>query len=151
MAHPTRRASNPAREANVTAVVARALRDPAGPPPEWSSAGVGAVIASASRHRILLLLGWMLRAAGRLDEWPDEFIDVFHRAERRALSIDCVRHAELASVLSELRDAGVRALVFKGAAVAHTHYPAPHVRVRADTDLLVPEDEVRALEAVLGP
>jgi hypothetical protein len=49
-----------------------------------------------------------------------------------------------------LSAAGVRVLLFKGAALAHTHYPAPHVRVRADTDLLVSVSDVRALEDVLG-
>lgn len=98
---------------------------------------------------MLLLLGWVLREAGRLVGWPSEFVEVFARAERRALSVDCVRQAELARTLREFDEAGVRALLFKGAAVAHTHYPAPHVRVRADTDVFVPLEDLPALEAVV--
>jgi len=136
-------------QGRVTAVLAGALRDPA-VSPDWSGADVSALIDTARRHRVDLLLGWMLRAAGALDDWPKAFVDDFQRVERQALYVDCVRHAELASVLRTLDGVGVRALLFKGAALAYTHYPAPHVRPRADTDLLVPAEELHALEAVIG-
>jgi hypothetical protein len=111
---------------------------------------MAAFIAAATRHRVLLLLGWKLRAAGTLKDWSPEFIDAFARAERDAVAVDCVRHAELLTVVAELSAARVRAVLFKGAALAYTHYPAPHVRVRADTDLLVAASHVPALEHVLG-
>ncbi|HTM02380.1 MAG TPA: nucleotidyltransferase family protein [Vicinamibacterales bacterium] len=137
-------------------ILARALREPAlrlrsGQPPsaELSVRDVLALIDMASRHRILLLLGWTLRAAGTLEDWPAELVESFQRAERAAISVDCVRQAELAAVLGACAASGVAALVFKGAALAQTHYPAPHVRPRADTDLLVPEDHLPALEDVL--
>jgi hypothetical protein len=135
---------------DAAAIVARALYDPVGSTPASAGADVAALIAAASRHRVLLLLGWALREAGTLDEWPTEFIETFQRAERGAVAVDCVRHAELGTVLAELSAAGVRGILFKGAALAHTHYPAPHVRVRADTDLLVAASEMPVLEAVLG-
>ena len=61
-----------------------------------------------------------------------------------------MRRTELVHVLEELSAAGVRALLFKGAALAHRHYPAAHLRVRADTDLLVPATDLPMLERVLG-
>ena len=141
----------PVREADTAAIVARALHDPVGgSPPLPLGVDAAALIAAASRHRVLLLLGWRLRAAGTLEEWPAEFITAFQQAEREAVIVDCIRHAELVAALAALSAAGVRVVVFKGAALAHTHYPAPHVRVRADTDLLVAAPEVRALEDVLG-
>jgi hypothetical protein len=130
-------------------LVNRLLHSPAVPPPGLSRDDVAAVVATASRHRVFLLLGWLLRDAGALHEWPG-LGDAFERAEHEALTVDCVRQAELASVLRELDAAGVRAIVFKGAALAHTHYPAPHVRVRADSDLLVAGEDVHGLEKVLG-
>src|SRR5260221_1906479 len=140
----------PAREReDDEAIVARALRDPACPPRATLGIDAAALIGAASRHRVLLLLGWILRAAGTLESWPPEFVEAFRRAERDAVAVDGVRHAELATVLADLSAAGVRVMVFKGAAVAHTHYPAPHVRVRADTDLLVATSEVQALERAL--
>jgi hypothetical protein len=91
----------------------------------------------------------MLRAADTLTDWPPQFIDAFRRAEREAIMIDGVREAEIVKVLAALASAGVRALSLKGAALAHTHYPASHVRVRGDTDLFVPGADVSTVERVL--
>jgi hypothetical protein len=99
---------------------------------------------------VLLLVGWNLRAAGTLNEWPPRFVDEFLKAERDAVTVDCLRHLELVRALEELASAGARVLPFKGATLAHTHYPAPHLRVRTDTDLLVAVSDVPALEDVLG-
>jgi hypothetical protein len=54
-----------------------------------------------------------------------------------------IRSRELSRVLSALRNGGVEPLVIKGTALAHTHYPAPHLRPRYDTDLLVKKDDFR--------
>src|SRR5207244_3711424 len=109
-----------------------------------------ALTAAASRHRVLVLLGTRLRGAGTLDAWPAAFRASYLAAERDAAIVDCVRQAELTQVLAALADANIRTLVFKGAALAHTHYPAPHVRGRTDTDVLVPADEATALQDVLA-
>lgn len=45
-------------------------------------------------------------------------------------------HNELVSVFSSFESAGVQCLVFKGAALAYCHYPAPYLRQRCDADLL---------------
>lgn len=132
------------------ALLARALRDPAGAPPSPGSVDVSRLLAAATRHRILLLTGWLLRASGRLRQWPEEFVEAFHARERDAIAIDCLRHAELARVLEAMTSAGLRVVLFKGAALAHTHYPAPHLRPRADTDLLAAPEEVPAVEEVLA-
>jgi len=140
----------PAGQTDAVSIVARAIHDPVGAAHGSPMAGAAALIAAASRHRVLLLLGWRLRAAGKLEEWPVELVGAFQTAERRAIAVDCIRHAELLAALAELSAAGVRPIVFKGAAVAHSHYPAPHLRARADTDLLVPASELPALEDVLS-
>src|SRR4029077_7572475 len=84
---------------DASAIVGRALVDPAG----WTvaSAGVDAasLIEAAVRHRILLMLGWTLRAAGRLHDSPPPFVETFQRAERAAVVEDVVRHTELVQVL----------------------------------------------------
>jgi hypothetical protein len=146
---PTSAGDARADRVRLASLVARVLRDPAGAPPASHDVDVEALIAVATQHRVLLQLGWTLRAAATLGDWPPDFIDAFHRAERRAVVVDGLRHAELVAVLGELNAAGVRVVVFKGAALAHTHYPASHLRVRQDTDLLVAAAEVRALEDVL--
>ena len=135
---------------DASAIVGRALVDPSGWPLACDGIDVTSLIETAVRHRILLLLGWTLRAGGRLHDSPPEFVETFQRTERAAVIEDAVRHTELVHVLEELSAAGVRALIFKGAALAHTHYPAAYLRVRADTDLLVPAADLPMLERVLG-
>jgi len=136
---------------DATAILGRALRDPAAP--MRSAVGIEAaepLVAAAVHHRVLLLLGWTLRSAGTLSDWPPEFIAAFKQAEHEAVPIDCVRQIELVRVLDGLAAAGVRAIVFKGAALASTHYPASYLRVREDTDLLVKGSDMPALAVALG-
>ena len=60
-----------------------------------------------------------------------------------------VRREELRRTCVVFRAASVPALLFKGAALAYTHYAFPHVRPRLDTDILVrPEDRTGAVEAL---
>src|SRR5690348_13560942 len=145
-----------AHDSDTVSILAGALREPGrrqgslqSLTARWSASDVVALIDLARRHRILLLLGWVLRSAGTLDEWPAAFVEAFQRAERVAAGIDCLRQAELAAVIDGCAVSGVDALVVKGAALAHTHYPTPYVRPRADTDLVVPEDQVSALDSAL--
>ena len=111
---------------------------------------MAALIAAAIQHRILPLFGRMLRAAGTLDEWPAEFIRAFQRAERDAITVDCLRRADCVTMVAALGAAGVRVALFKGAALAYTHYPAPHLRVQADAEpVFVIKSGIPEADAVL--
>jgi hypothetical protein len=68
-------------------------------------------------------------------------------AGRVALSL--ARTAETRRVLDGLHEAGVPALLVKGAHVEWTCYAHPHQRERSDTDLLVRDSDVAAVGAVL--
>jgi hypothetical protein len=56
------------------------------------------------------------------------------------VAADLYRERELRRVLDALAARGVRAVVFKGAALAYTHYARPDLRPRDDSDLLVPPE-----------
>src|SRR5947207_13505978 len=112
-------------ERDEQAIIRRALQDPTSPAPTPSGRDVAALVAPASRHRVLLLLGWVLRAAGTLNDWPAQVVGECLRAEREAVPVDLVRPSELTRGLADLTSAGVRVLPSKRAALAHTHYPAP--------------------------
>jgi Uncharacterised nucleotidyltransferase len=140
----------PEASAQSTAIVRCVLRDPyrASTGVEaWNTAGV---IDAAASHRVLPLLAATLRAAGTLDRWPEDFRHAATIAERNAAAVDCIRHAELIRVLDALNAAGARALIFKGAALAYTHYPAPHLRERTDSDVLIARDDVEMVERELA-
>jgi len=134
--------------ADATAIITQGLRRPEIAPS--TSADADALVTAASHHRVLVLLGSTLRAAGSLDRWPRPFVDAFHLSERRSTVIDCLRQAELTRVLDALAASAIRVLIFKGAALAHLYYPAPQQRARADTDLLMSADDVAALDRTLA-
>jgi transposase-like protein len=56
---------------------------------------------------------------------------------RRRVAAEAVAARRLSAVLTRLADAGIPALVFKGAALSALYYPQPWLRSRNDDDLLV--------------
>jgi hypothetical protein len=58
---------------------------------------------------------------------------------------------ELQAALAALEAGGIEPIVFKGAALAHTHYPQTWLRPRRDADLLIaPEQRGRAAEILIA-
>ena len=56
-------------------------------------------------------------------------------------ALEMLRAEELRKVLALLAEHGLPVLILKGAALAYTLYPKPHLRSRCDTDLLLPSRE----------
>jgi len=127
------------------------LRDDAS---AWADAGQLAgedLFDAALEHRVHLLLAWRLRQdSAAAVPCPVPTRQLFEEALRAEVAIEQLRRRELHGVLDALSVAGVEPLVFKGAALAFTHYPDPALRPCLDTDLLVRAAEVpdaaRALE-----
>lgn len=71
------------------------------------------------------------------------------KALRRDVLLDAVRVRELAGVVNAFEAAGVTPIVFKGAALAHTHYAESWLRPRLDADLLIADaDRARATDVL---
>lgn len=132
-------------------MLARALRRPTDAAIAAAAADTDAIVAAAVDHRVLVLLGAQLRDAATLHRWPPAFREAFSVAERDAAALECVRHLEFARVLAALDAGGVRTLVFKGAALATTHYAAPHLRPRTDADLLIDARDRASFARALAP
>ena len=64
-------------------------------------------------------------------------------------ALELARGHEIQRVLDALALAGVRAVLFKGTALAYSRYPHPALRPRGDTDLLVPRKDLDAAGAAL--
>jgi hypothetical protein len=93
----------------------------------------------AREHRIEHLAAWRIGARDEsLEAWFGAAAGSL-REEARTLSVvDAVRNRELATVLAQLSAVdGALPLVFKGAALAHSHYPHAWLRPRLDADILV--------------
>jgi glycosyltransferase involved in cell wall biosynthesis len=81
--------------------------------------------------------------------WPQPLRGQLRARATAALAIESVRERELARVIGGLAAAGVQALVAKGAALAYSVYPEPHLRPRVDADLLVRHEDVPRVVGVL--
>jgi hypothetical protein len=109
----------------------------------------GRLAATALDHGIGPLL---YRAAVERGEWTavDPAVQaLLARSAREAILTESIRHDHLQRVAEELSAARVEPLVFKGSALAHSHYAEPWLRTRGDTDLLVDAGEVERADAVL--
>src|ERR1700736_1976181 len=69
----------------------------------------------------------------------------------RAAVTEPFRLADLRQVLAALAGAGVVPLVVKGSALAYRIYPAPELRPRGDSDLLIDHAELPAVRRALAP
>jgi hypothetical protein len=108
-------------------------RPPSGAPP-------GAVLRRARAERVhLLVADTVARADHAGHPFPPEEIARLTGETRAAAVDDVARTRELVRVAGALEDAGCQPIVFKGAALAHTHYRQPWLRPRLDLDVLVAE------------
>jgi hypothetical protein len=110
------------------------------------------LVEQAVAHGVASLLYRALHELGAWEHVSMEARDALAGIARESLLIECVRAQHLARVIEALAAEGVRPLLFKGAALAATHYPEPWLRTRGDTDLLVRAGEaprvVRLLESL---
>ena len=97
------------------------------------------------------LCGLVHRAIARSlsSDWPAAFVDRLAHRARLDAALELARGHEIRRVLQALGAAGVRALLFKGTALAYSRYAHPALRPRGDTDLLIPRDQLDASRAAL--
>jgi hypothetical protein len=126
-----------------TSRLAAALRDPAGCHLLDMSD-----VRAADDHGIASLLFAALRRTGAWDRERDAVRHALANMAREAALLDVIRQTDLARVLAAAAAEGIRVLVFKGAALAWTHYDEPWLRSRIDTDLLVRESDARRMSAL---
>ncbi|VVM04626.1 hypothetical protein MAMC_00152 [Methylacidimicrobium cyclopophantes] len=84
--------------------------------------------------------------------WPKRVLDACHE-QAIAKAMWELRHRKLLKrVVAAFSELGVQPIFFKGTALAYDLYPAPFLRTRADTDLLVPprkrDPVIRVLESL---
>jgi hypothetical protein len=70
-------------------------------------------------------------------------------AIRNQVAIDEITRDELEGVLAALFESGIDPVLFKGAALAYSHYSDPSLRPRVDTDLLIDAKEIDHACAIL--
>ena len=130
----------------IDALLCAALR---GERPEWpwgdQPAAIEEFLACARMHGVQGLLNAAVAHVG----WPTALAEAA-RQDAIASAIWELRHQQvLKEVLGTLASCAVRPLLIKGTAMAYTLYADPSLRARADTDMVIRDDEREAVFATL--
>ncbi len=116
---------------------------------QWPLEDLMYVAGQAGLHQLATLFATNIRpelpAALREHEEIGRLMAAWRRDTIKAL----IRDRELGAVLKGLNQAGIRPVVFKGAALAHTVYPSSACRSMSDIDVWVPGDEIDAAQRAL--
>ena len=105
-----------------------------------------AMIATARRHRIHLVLATTLRSS----ELELAAVAALVGDLRQAVVVDLIRERALQGVIDRFARAGVDALLLKGAGLAYAVYPAAHLRPRSDLDVMVARAALERAEDALA-
>lgn len=100
-----------------------------------------AVGTLAEVHGVEALLSQLTAKGESLSHWPASLVHQFATAARHQAVADLVDRSALKELVMRFESEGIRALLMKGSPLAYTHYLAPHLRPRGDTDILVPESQ----------
>lgn len=120
-------------------------RYPADAPPELASE----LLQLARLHGAEALLSDALSRHPPSAGWPDEVTARLKSVARAQALWDLAVELELEALLPVLARRGIDVLLFKGAPLAYSLYPQPHLRTRCDTDILVPFAQRRSAHEVL--
>ncbi len=107
------------------------------------------VVASALRHGVLPLAYAGLGLPRHAGDGLNALRTALAELARTEAAVDAIRTAACRNLLHGLHDAGLPVLVFKGSALAFSHYPRPDLRPRDDSDLLVEESQLAALDTTM--
>jgi len=117
-----------------------------GAEPGGMSPDEAGLLETARAEGVLTLCHHQLCRSSAWTQYPEPLRETLTRHAYQAVAVELMRAAELREVLAALAQADLPVLLLKGAALAYTLYPEPHLRERCDTDLLLPsrEDAERA-------
>lgn len=125
------------------------LREDAFRWPDIDQAGAVRLYDVAREQGVHLLVAERIWQRGALNDCPTALRDRLVAALRNQLGVQEIARQELRNVLAALNDAGIAPLLFKGTALAFTHYQDPALRPRFDTDLLIDAAEIQSTGAAL--
>ena len=123
-----------------------ALRDAAFRWPELDDTAARALYSFAREQGVHLLLA-SLTSSQR--NYPPPLRERVLTALHQQAAVEEKARHELRSVLTSLHERGILAVLFKGTALAYTHYDDPILRPRFDTDVLIDSREIETARQAL--
>lgn len=119
--------------------------EPPSGPVEWKQ-----VMRLVRRHSLSPFLHWCLQNQSSVPvSVPPAILNHLQKEYYTAHCQRILRDRELSRIMTALESADTPALLFKGAALAHTAYPNPALRTMGDIDILVRETQVESARQVL--
>lgn len=119
---------------------------PTPPFPTNLSLSIGAIQQIIRNQGIASLLYYHLKRSNSLSQIPSQLQDRLETEEKQSIAKELYRKKLNEVVFRRLKDRGIRFLLLKGEALAHSLYPESYLRTRSDADLLF-ENEADALLA----
>ena len=107
------------------------------------------VLEQIEEHRLGPLAWDAVMTAGYAERWPEPLRGTLRRGAAAQALVSELANTELRRVVDALGEAGIRAVLIKGAALAFTHYRRPHLRPRTDTDLVIDGAQRDAVAEIL--
>ncbi len=101
---------------------------------EAASAVAQTFLARAEFHGVV---GVLCEGAPRLADWPAPIAALLRDAARRTALAEQVETTAIRALIARLGQAGIALVLLKGIALAYLAYPAPTMRPRGDTDMLI--------------
>jgi hypothetical protein len=123
-----------------------------GDPIAWSTLGVtpGRFLDACNAQDLAGLVHVRVERDNKRTTWPLSVRESLAEQSRADAARELLRRREVVTALSALAAEGVYPILFKGTPLAYEIYPAPHLRTRTDTDLLIPRSHVDAARRALG-
>ena len=118
----------------------------------WRALGVtpAELFATCADHGLVGLVDHQLRRGFEACDWPAQARDALTEYARAEAAKELLRQREIVSVLDALANNSIHPILLKGTPLAYSIYPAPQLRPRSDTDLLVPRSAVEAVRRILA-
>lgn len=111
-------------------------------PSSWGSRqAIGTILEAIDYHG---MAGLLWERSGVLQGWPTWLSEHIRNAALAQSMWELRHHSVVSELLDRFGSRSIRALLLKGTALAYDLYRNPAVRRRADSDILVPEAEIRS-------
>ena len=110
----------------------------------WKTLGAAdlEILEACAQHGIGPLVSRQIGALAAECDWPSTLGTALADGARSEAAREALSCLELKAALDALAHAGVNPILLKGAGLAYSLYPEPHLRPRCDTDLIVPQAAV---------
>ncbi|HEC11924.1 MAG TPA: hypothetical protein ENI80_01515 [Acidiferrobacteraceae bacterium] len=118
-------------------------------PKHWQEHDWRRYLALAQSHGILPLIQDRLLNADSAAQPPSPIGSAIEQDLKNQAVLEILQTLELQRVLSAFSANDIPVLVFKGGALAHSHYSEAKLRPRNDTDLLILETQRKAAATIL--